>query len=64
MKVKGWKRMEGGASAGAVYCTGFIGAAIYFLQHATGIGDGLIGIIKAIFWPGVLVYRALEILKI
>ena len=48
------------ASGGAVYGMGFIGAAIYYISHATSFGMGLWGFIKAIFWPAFLVYEALK----
>ncbi len=47
----------------AVYGMGFIGAAVYYIQHATSFGMGLLGVLKAIFWPAMLVYKALEYLK-
>ena len=56
---KGWS----GGCSGAVYGLGFIGAAVYFVQHAPDFWMGVIGVIKAIFWPAFLVYRALELLK-
>jgi hypothetical protein len=49
--------------SGAVYGMGFIGAAIYFIQHATSFGMGALGFLKAIFWPAYMVYKALELLK-
>ena len=55
--------MKYNASSGALYGIGVIGALIYFLQHATTFLMGLIGIVKAIFWPAVIVYEVLEILK-
>lgn len=48
---------------GAVYGMGFIGALIYFIQHATTFWEGVIGVFKAIFWPGFLIYRLLELLR-
>jgi hypothetical protein len=42
-----------------VYGLGFIGAVIYYLQLATGFWDGVLGIIKALFWPAFLVYKLL-----
>jgi len=53
-----------GGAGGAVYGLGFIGALIYFLQHATSFGEGVIGILKALVWPAVLIYKVLELLKI
>jgi glucose-6-phosphate isomerase len=56
--------MKQQASTGAIYGTGVIGALIYFLTHAQGFQGMIFGIIQAFFWPGVLVYKALELLKI
>lgn len=53
----------GNASSGAVYGLGLIGALVYFLQHATSLGTGLLGIAKAIVWPALVTYRVLEMLK-
>lgn len=50
--------------SGALYGFGFVGALIYFIQNATSIGSGFWGVIKAIFWPGVLVYKVLEMLSL
>lgn len=43
-----------------VYTLGFIGAAFYFISHATGFLSGLLGFLKAIVWPAFLAYKALE----
>lgn len=53
------KNKQGGGDAGAVYGLGMIGAAIFYLQHATNFMDGLLGLVKAIFWPALLVYTVL-----
>jgi len=50
--------------AGAVYGLGFIGAAVYYISHATGFGMGVIGFLKAIVWPAFLVYELLGFLGI
>lgn len=52
----------GNASGGAVYGLGFIGAAIYFISHATGFWMGVLGLLKAIVWPAFLVYEAFKTL--
>jgi hypothetical protein len=44
--------------SGAVYGLGFIGAAIYFISQATTFWMGVLGFLKAIVWPGFLVYEA------
>jgi hypothetical protein len=47
----------------SIYGTAFIGAAIYFIQHATSFWEGVFGFIKALFWPATLMYKLLEIMK-
>lgn len=46
-----------------IYGLAFIGAAVYFIQHAVGFWGGVVGFIKAIFWPAVLMYHLLAYLK-
>lgn len=58
-----WKRGASGGSGGAVYGFGFIGAAIYYIQHATSFWDGFLGVLKAIVWPGFLVHALLRFLN-
>lgn len=55
--------MKNNAGSGAIYGLGMLGALVYFLQHATSFLDGILGILKALFWPGVVLYRVLELLK-
>ena len=50
-------------ASGAVYGFGFIGAEIYFIQHADTFWMGALGILKALVWPALLVYKILEFLK-
>ena len=47
----------------AVYGMGFLGAVIYFIQHATTFWMGVLGFFKAVFWPAFLVYKMFEFLK-
>lgn len=47
----------GGTSA--VYGLGFIGAVIFFIQHADGFWMGVLGILKAIVWPAMIAYKLL-----
>lgn len=54
--------MKNNAGGGAIYGIGVIGALVYFIQHASSFLDGVVGVIYAIFWPGVVVYKALELL--
>jgi hypothetical protein len=56
--------MHGNASGGAIYGIGLIGALVYFIQHAATFWIGVLGILKAIIWPALLVYKLLEFLKL
>jgi hypothetical protein len=51
------------AGTGAFYGMGVIGSLIYYIQHAASFGMGIVGVVKAFFWPAVLVYKAFELLK-
>ena len=53
-----------GSGGDAVYGIGFIGAAIYFISHATTFAIGVLGFLKAMVWPAYLVYFALQALDI
>ena len=44
-------------SSDAVYGFGVIGAAVYFIQNADSFGAGVMGILKALVWPAILVYK-------
>lgn len=48
--------------AGAVYGLGFIGAAVWFISQATTFWIGVLGFLKAIVWPALLVYEAFRFL--
>ncbi len=56
--------MSAHAGGGAVYGLGFIGALVHFIQNATSFGDGLLGVLKALVWPALVVYQALINLKL
>lgn len=48
----------------AIYGLGFVGAVVYFFQHATSLWLGVLGLLKAIVWPALVVYNLLGFLKI
>jgi hypothetical protein len=48
---------------GGVYGLAFLGALIYFIQHATSFWIGVLGFFKALVWPAILVYKILEFLN-
>ena len=47
------------ATGGSFYFLGFVGAAVYYLLTATGFWMGVLGILKAIVWPAMLVFHLL-----
>ena len=54
--------VRNGASGG-IYGLAFIGALVYFIQHATTFWMGVLGFFKAVFWPAFLIYKVLDYLK-
>lgn len=52
---------RGGASE-AVYGMGLIGAWVYFIGHATTFWLGVLGFLKGIVWPALMVYELLKYL--
>ena len=50
-------------TAGGIYGLAFIGALIYYIQHATSFAEGLLGFLKALVWPAMLIYKLLGFLK-
>lgn len=62
MSIPARDKIPGQASA--IYELAFIGALVYYLQHATSFASGVLGVVKAIVWPAVLVYKLLEFLKL
>jgi hypothetical protein len=58
---KSRKYYRGGASE-AVYGLGLIGAWVYYLGHAATFWLGVLGFLKGIVWPAMLVFEALKYL--
>ncbi len=54
------KVVQHSTSSNAVYGLGFIGAAIYYIIQASNFWMGVLGILKALVWPALLVYEALK----
>ena len=59
-----WRKgMKHDGLFGGIYGLAFIGAAVYFIQHSLTFWAGVIGFLKAIVWPAILMYKILELLK-
>ena len=54
--------MNNGVSGG-VYGMAFLGALVYYIRHAATFGAAVLGFLKAVFWPAVMMYKVLELLK-
>jgi len=48
------------AASNPVYGLGFIGALVYYIQFADSFWIGVLGFLKAIVWPAMLVYEMLK----
>lgn len=51
-------------SESAVYGFGLIGAVIYYVHQSTSFYTLVVGLLKAVAWPGFLVYHLLGYLKV
>ncbi|MCA9349314.1 hypothetical protein KC878_04220 [Candidatus Saccharibacteria bacterium] len=50
-------RSSGG---GGAYFIAFVGAIVYYMQAATSFTTVVTGILKALVWPAIIVYKLLE----
>ncbi len=48
---------------GGIYGVAFLGALVYYIQHATTFWMGVLGVLKAAVWPAMLIYKVLSLLK-
>lgn len=60
-KSKAIRRTTGASEA--VYGLGLIGAWVYYIGHATTFGLGVLGFLKGIVWPAMVVYELLKFLN-
>lgn len=52
----------GNGTSSAVYGLGFIGALIYYVQGASTLLMIVLGFLKALVWPAIIVYKLLGFL--
>ncbi len=60
---RGRGRIVNNCMGGGIYFFAFLGALVYYLQHAHNFTEGVLGILKSIVWPGMIIYKVLEMLK-
>jgi len=58
------KRLSADNGFNSIYGMAFLGALVYFIQHASSFWEGVLGVFKAIFWPGFILYKVLELLNL
>ena len=46
-----------------IYGLGVLGAAVYYVQHSASFWDGVLGVLKALVWPAMLLYKAMQLLN-
>ena len=51
------------SSTSCTYFLGIIGAAIYFISHASCFWIGVLGFLKALIWPVFLVFEIMKYLE-
>ena len=59
---KDWHKPYSGP-LGGIYGLAFIGAAVYYIQQADTFWIGVLGFLKAIVWPAMLIYKVFTLLK-
>ncbi len=50
------RTMNTGMTSGGIYGLAFVGAAVYFIQHAATFREGVLGFLQALVCPAVLMY--------
>lgn len=53
------RKMNHTSEGSGFYFLGFVGAAIYYISNTSGFWNIILGILKAIVWPAMLVFKLL-----
>jgi hypothetical protein len=61
-KYKCKEQIKFQGTGGCFYFLGFLGALVYYVTTASSFWDAVLGFIKAIFWPGFIVYGMMKFL--
>ena len=56
-------KSKAGAMGGGFYFLTFIGAAVYYIGQASGFWMGVLGLLKALIWPAMLIYKVFTMLN-
>ena len=52
------------APAGGIYFMGMIGSAVYLVGSVDGFWNIILGLLKSLIWPALLIHRVFELLHI
>lgn len=58
-----WHNGSYGAMGGCFYFLAMIGAAVYYVQLSHGFWMGVVGVLKALVWPAMLIYKVFTMLN-
>lgn len=61
---KATKIINNHGPSGFVFFMAYIGAAVYFVQQSSGFWGFIWALIKAMAWPGIVLYNVLEAFKV
>ncbi|MBU0731519.1 hypothetical protein KKC88_01395 [Patescibacteria group bacterium] len=59
-KKKSKKEVIYKGAGGGMYCIGWIGALVYYIQISTSFWDGILGVLKSFIWPAFLVHGLMK----
>jgi hypothetical protein len=49
---------------GGAYLVTYVGAAVYFFHQTSGFWGMVWALVKALFWPGYIVYHILQLMHV
>jgi len=47
---------------GGIYGLAFLGVAVYYIHHAASFWGGVLGVLQAMVWPAMLMYKVFSLL--
>ena len=56
-KMKKYHPRSRSMMGGGIYFLAFIGSALYFIQQSDSFWMGVLGVLKALVWPAMLIYK-------
>ena len=63
IKNKKWHHDGSPVMGGGFYFLTFVGVAVYYLSQATTLWMGVVGILKAMVWPAMLIFKVFTLIQ-